>query len=117
MESASSEKPKPVAGGRRRRNVRYRLAAPGLVADATGFHDCVVADISVGGAMLEGELALPIGSEIALGFDSLMGILGTVAHQGDGFVGVKFHGGDAQRQAIVAWIRERYRDARAEDRS
>ena len=42
-------------GAERRTEVRYALVVPGLVADRTGVHDCIVVDISLGGCMLEGE--------------------------------------------------------------
>lgn len=93
----------------RRRDVRYRIEEPCLVADATAVYDCIVADISVGGALLEGQLALSVGSEIAIGFDSVMGILGEVMHCGDGFVGVRFTGDASQRALLVAWLRKRLR--------
>ena len=114
MAAPSPTPPAATNRDNRRRDVRYRLEAPGLVAHADGIFDCIVADISVGGAMLEGDLPFPAGSEIALGFDTLMGIVGEVAHRGDGFVGVRFLGDDAQRRLIVAWIRAKHRDARME---
>lgn len=97
----------------RRQDVRYRLEAPGLAAHADGVFDCIVADISVGGAMLEGDLPLAAGSEIALGFDSLIGVMAEVVHQGDGFLGVRFVHNAAQRRLIAAWIRAKIRDERS----
>lgn len=96
----------------RRRDQRYQLRAPGLVADKDGVHDCIVADISIGGAMIEGDLPLEQGQEIALAFDSLIGILGEVVHKGDGFLGVKFTGGPDQRLIVMDWVGARLRTAR-----
>ncbi len=117
MASAHEHGLNPERHDSRRSAVRYRLSAPGLIADADAFYDCIVADVSVGGAMLEGDLPLPVGRQIALGFDTLMGVIGEVVHRGDGFIGVKFVGGDGERKAMVAWIRARLREARPEEPS
>lgn len=97
----------------RRTDVRYALVAPGLVADRTGVHDCIVVDISLGGCMLEGEFHMRNGLEVAVGVDSLMGLLGEIVHAGPGFVGVKFHMVPDRRSDIRAWISARLKIARA----
>lgn len=117
MPAPRSDDLKPRRHDSRRSDVRYSLRAPGLIADEAAFYDCIVADVSVGGAMLEGELPLPVGRQIALGFDTVMGVIGEVVHRGDGFVGVKFVGGDGERRMMVGWIRARLRDARADEPS
>ena len=96
----------------RRQAQRYKLRAPGLVADEHGAYDCIVADISIGGAMLEGDLPLEKGQTIALAFDSLIGIFGDVVHTRDGFVGVKFINGDDQSLTLMNWVEARLNPAR-----
>jgi len=100
-------------GAERRTDVRYALVAPGLVADRTGVHDCTVVDISLGGCMLEGQFHMRNGMEVAVGVDSLMGLLGEIVHAGPGFVGVKFHAQPDRRNDIRAWIAARLKIARA----
>lgn len=97
----------------RRTDVRYALVAPGLVADRTGVHDYIVDDISLGGCMLEGEFHMRNGMEVAVGVDSLMGLLGEIVHAGPGFVGVKFHTSPDRRNDIRTWIAARLKIARA----
>lgn len=104
-----------LPGDERRSHRRYSLRAPGLVADLGGVYDCVVADISVGGAMLEGTLPIDAGAEVALGFDTLVGVVGTVVHRGEGFVGVRFSDDSAQRARIQAWIARRLKAARRQE--
>jgi len=99
----------------RRSHRRYSLRAPGLVADMSGVYDCVVADISVGGAMLEGTLPIEGGAEVALGFDTLVGVVGVVVHRGEGFVGVRFGEDAGQRARIQAWIARRLKAARRQE--
>ena len=77
----------------RRLHQRHRISVPGLVADKLGCYDCIVADVSDGGALLQGDLPLDIGHEIALGFDVLLGILGKVVRIHDGFFGIEFTDG------------------------
>ena len=98
----------------RRQHRRYDLRAPGLAADMNGVYDCVVGDISLGGVMLEGELPLEVGTEVAIGFDTLMGLVGTVMHHGDGFFGVKFVDDMEQRAKVADWIFRRLKAARRE---
>lgn len=102
----------PVEHDDRRQAQRYKLRAPGLVADESGAYDCIVADISIGGAMLEGDLPLTKGQKVALAFDSLIGIFGDVVHTREGFVGVKFSGGDDQSLILMNWVDARLRPAR-----
>jgi hypothetical protein len=77
----------------RRLHQRHRISVPGLVADKLGCYDCIVTDVSDGGALLQGNLSLNIGQEIALGFDALLGILGKVVRIHDGFFGIEFTDG------------------------
>lgn len=102
----------PSQGDDRRTDVRYALVAPGLVADRTGVHDCIVVDISLGGCMLEGQFHMRNGMEVAVGVDSLMGLLGEIVHAGPGFVGVKFHMVPDRRNDIRTWIAARLKIAR-----
>lgn len=102
----------PTAPHERRLDRRYQLRAQGLVADAENCFDCVVADISVGGAMLEGDLPFSAGQEVALGFDSLMGMICEVVYRGTGFVGVRFKDDGDSRKKVAVWIAARARDAR-----
>lgn len=102
-----------LTGDERRVDVRYALTTPGLVADRTTVHDCIVVDISLGGCMLEGQFHLRNGMEVAVGFDKLMGLLGEIVHAGPGFVGVKFHTEPDRRNDIRDWIAGRMKIARA----
>ena len=101
------------AGMERRTDPRFALRTPGLVAGTVGVYDCVVADISLGGCMLEGRLPLRHGEEIAIGFDTLMGLLGNVAHAGDDFIGVRFQESAVRRDEIRNWMVARLKIARA----
>ena len=112
MTSSQSSRIDALPHDDRRRDQRYTLRAPCLVADINNAYDCIIADISVGGAMLEGDLPLDSGDEIALAFDSIIGLLGEVVHKGDGFIGVKFTGGPEQRVIVMDWVGERLRAAR-----
>jgi len=111
----AAEQQKSPAGRERRRHNRFSLRAPGLVADIEGVYDCIVSDISIGGAMLEGELPLEYGAEVAIGFDTLMGVVGVVVHRGEGFVGVQFSEDADQRARVTAWIAKRLKAARRQD--
>ena len=96
----------------RRRDQRYKLRAPGLIADVKGAHECIVADISVGGAMIEGEFPFEKGAEIAIAFDSMVGIFGEVVFLGENGVGIKFTGPPDQRLIVLDWVSARLKASR-----
>lgn len=100
------------AGMERRTDRRFILRTPGLVADENGCYDCIIVDISLGGAMLEGDLPFESGQEIAIGFDTLMGLTGKVAHKGKTFVGVRFIEAPGRRDLIRRWIVNRLKRVR-----
>lgn len=101
--------PPTPTGAERRADARYELAVPGLVADIDGCYDCKVVDLSLGGCMLEGSFEIPDGAEVAVGFDSLIGLVGQVVHAGPGFVGIKFRTKPDRRDDIRIWIANRLR--------
>lgn len=96
----------------RRSDQRYTLRAPCLVADHEGAHECVIADMSIGGASLEGDLPLNEGQEVALAFDSLIGVLGEVVRVRDNGVNLKFTGGPDQRLFVMDWVSARLKASR-----
>ncbi len=100
----------------RRGAPRFALRTPALVATIDGVYDCLIADISLGGCMLEGRLPLARGTEVAVGFDTLMGLVGHVVHAGDGFFGVRFDDSAGRRDDIRRWMVARLRSARSRTR-
>lgn len=96
----------------RRSTQRYKLRAPGLVADEDCAYDCIIADISIGGSMLEGDLPLEKGQTIALAFDSLIGIFGEIVHKRKGFCGVKFIDNEEQALILMDWVESRLKTSR-----
>lgn len=97
----------------RRRGRRYQLQAPGYAADQEAAYPCVVADISIGGALLEGDLPFEVGQELALAFDNLIGVRCEVAQVRDAGIGVRFTGGADQRLVVLDWVDGRIRASRS----
>ena len=81
---------------------RGALAVIGNVAAA-----CKLSDISMGGALIEGNLPLEKGDTFQLCILDLPEITAKAMHCGNGFYGVQFQNTARFRNAIGIWIRRR----------
>ena len=94
-------------GGDRRAHLRYETNEPALAVIGDVAAACRLSDISLGGALIEGNLPLTSGQEFALCVLDLPEIKARAVHCGDGFYGVQFVEGGRYRNAIGIWIRRR----------
>lgn len=96
-----------TAFAERRSHERYETDEPALVIADSGAAPCRLSDISLGGALLEGDLPLNTGDAFALCVLDLPELTGRVVHCGNGFYGVQFADDREMRVAIRTWIQRR----------
>lgn len=106
-----SAQPELPRGAEKRRTVRYAVDEPALVIVGKHALACRMNDISLGGAMLEGELPLQVEDHFRLVVLDLPELVCRVAHVGNGYLGVSFVNGQQISRSLGLWIRKRCRVA------
>lgn len=94
-------------GGDRRAHLRYETNEPALAVIGNVAAACKLSDISMGGALIEGNLPLEKGDTFQLCILDLPEITAKAMHCGNGFYGVQFQNTARFRNAIGIWIRRR----------
>ncbi len=94
-------------GGDRRAHLRYETNEPALAVIGNVATACRLSDISMGGALIEGNLPLKQGDLINLCVLDMPDIPAKTVHCGDGYYGVQFQDATRFRKAIGIWIRRR----------
>lgn len=94
-------------GGDRRAHLRYETNEPTLAVIGNVAAACRLSDISMGGALVEGNLPLENGDVFNLCILGLPELPAKAVHCGDGFYGVQFEGAQRYRNSIGIWIRRR----------
>lgn len=94
-------------GGDRRAHLRYETNEPALAVIGNVAAACRLSDISMGGALIEGNLPLSQGELFNLCILDLPEIPSKAVHCGNGYYGVQFQDTARFRKAIGIWIRRR----------
>ena len=102
----AAAKPEPAVA-ERRRHERYEAGETVTVSFAGLRKDCIMSDISLGGAMLEGYLPVEDGTELLLSFAQFDNLPARAVYVGEGFCGVQFLNPAEYRGAIGKWIQGR----------
>ena len=91
----------------RRAFVRYETNEPATANINGKAIPCRLSDISLGGALLEGDLDLDAGSGFALDILDLPTLEVTVVHCGNRYFGVQFRDMQRARGQVENWLRRR----------
>ena len=98
------------AADERRAHERYHTDEAVVISFAGIKANGTMSDLSVGGAMLDGDfaVAVEIGTQIVLSFGDISRLPAVVVYVGEGFCGVQFVITAKYKEAIRSWIHQRH---------
>lgn len=108
MRNSYPDTPSPSSTAADRRvHLRYETSEPATAVVNGVPLPCRLTDMSMGGALLEGELPLSSGSRFVLEILDLPPIQVKVVHSGDRYFGVQFQELEIVSALISVWLRRR----------
>lgn len=91
----------------RRAFVRHETSEPARAFIGDTSRSCRLADISLGGALVEGDLGVTSNEAFVLSILDLPPLEVTVVHCGDRYFGVRFNDMERARSLVETWVRRR----------